>query len=218
MKNRILVTLGAALLLTCLSIPARADQFVYTLTSDQCSGGCGVAPFGTVTVTDTAANQVSLIVNVLPNFLVHTGQAGSTIGFNLNPNVSNLSLVSSSLPNWSLDAPSAGSLHFAAFGDFEYSLNCCNSQNGAANDQVGLNTVLLSGTGLTAASFHQLSNGGGFDAYFAVDILSATTGKTGPVGAVNGPTQGTVPEPGSIVLLGSVAALLVSATRRRLAA
>jgi hypothetical protein len=149
---------------------------------------------------------------------LHSGQAGSTVAFNLNPNVNNLSLVSSTLPNWSLDAASAGSLHFAAFGDFEYSLNCCNNQNGGANAQAGLNTIVLSGTGLSAASFQQLSSGGGINAYFAVDVLSATTGNTGPVGAINPPTTGAVPEPTSVVLLGSIAALLVGATRRKLAA
>ena len=208
------MVLGGALILTGLSVPAMADSFIYTLTSDGCSSSCGTAPFGTVTVTDTAANQISLVVNVLPNFLLHSGQAGSTVAFNLNPNVNNLSLVSSVLPNWSLDAPSAGSLHFATFGNFEYSLNCCNSQNGSANEQTGLNTVVLSGTGLSAASFQQLSTGG---AYFAVDIGSATTGQTGPVGAVDGPTRNVVPEPTSIVLLGSVAALIVGASRRKLA-
>src|SRR5262245_13322133 len=129
--------LGVALLLACLSTPAMADQFVYTLTIDHCTGGGGASPFGTITVTDTAANQVSLAINLLPHMFVLTGQAGSTVGFNLNPNVNNLSLVSSILPGWSLDAPSAGSLHFNGFGDFEYSLNCCFSQTGGSNAQIG---------------------------------------------------------------------------------
>jgi hypothetical protein len=221
LKNRILVTLAAVLFLTCLTIPARADQFVYTLTIDHCTGGCGVSPFGTITVTDVAANQVSLAVNMLPHFLVHTGggaNGGSTIAFNLTGNPNNLTLLSSSLPGWSLDAASAGSIQFDGFGDFEYSLNCCNSQNGGANAQVGNNTVTLSGTGLTAASFQELSSGGSPSVYFAVDILSATTGNTGPVGTNGTPTTGAVPEPTSVVLLGSIAALLVHATRRKLVA
>jgi len=193
-----------------------ADQFVYTLTIDHCTGGCGASPFGTITVTDVGANvSLAISLNNAAKFVL-TGQAGSTIGFNLNPNVNNLSLVSSTLPGWSLDAASAGSLHFNGFGDFEYSLNCCNNQNGGANAQLGPNTVVLSGTGLSAASFQQLSSGGSPSVFFAVDILSATTGNTGPVGAGNPPSR--IPEPTSVVLLASIAALLVHATRRKLVA
>ena len=73
---------------------------------------------------------------------------------------------------------------------------------------------VLSGTGSDGCEFPStLKTAGTFDAYFAVDVLSATTGNTGPVGAVNPPTQTAVPEPTSVVLLGSVAALLVRATR-----
>jgi hypothetical protein len=191
-----------------------ADSFVYTLNIDHCTGGCGASPFGTITVKDVAANQVSMVLNMQPNMFVQTGQPGSTIAFNLNPNVNNLTLTSSTLPGWSLDSPSAGSLHFDGFGDFEYSLNCCFGQNGGANAQVGLNTVVLTGTGLTAASFQQLSSGGSPSVYFAVDILSASTGNTGPVGTSTPPSSA-VPEPGSIVLLGTIATAIVTITRRK---
>ena len=218
MRKKLFSILAAVFVAAGLSIPAMADQFVYTLNIDHCSGGCGGAPFGTITITDVAANQVSLVLNMQPNMFVQTGQPGSTIAFNLNPNVNNLTLTSSTLPGWSLDAASAGSLHFDGFGDFEYSLNCCFGNNGGANAQVGLNTVVLTGTGLTAASFQQLSSGGSPSVFFAVDILSASTGNTGPVGTSTPPTTGQVPEPTSVVLLGSIAALLVGATRRKLAA
>jgi hypothetical protein len=113
-----------------------------------------------------------------------------------------------------LDSGGAPGTHsFAAFGDFEYSLNCCNGQNGGSNKQTGINTVVLSGNGLTAASFQELSTGGSVNAYFAVDIFSAQTGNTGPVGAVDTPSS--VPEPGSIVLLSSIAAGLFGITRRK---
>jgi len=217
LKNRIFAALGAALLLTCLSMPAMADQFVYTLTIDHCTGGCGASPFGTITVTDTIANQVSLAISLTNGGkFVLTGQAGSTLAFNLNPNVSPLTLFSSVLPGWTLDSPAPGSLQFDGFGDFEYSLNCCNNQNGGGASQVGSNTVLLNGAGLKASSFQQLSSGGSPSVYFALDILSATTGNTGPVGAGNPPSA--VPEPTSVVLLGSIAALIVGATRRKLVA
>ena len=64
-----------------------ADQFVYTLTIDHCTGGCGASPFGTITVTDVGANvSLAISLNNAAKFVL-TGQAGSTIGFNLNPKI-----------------------------------------------------------------------------------------------------------------------------------
>jgi hypothetical protein len=169
---------------TFLSTRALADSYTFTLNIDKCTGGCGIAPYGTVTVSDLGLGKVDLDVNVLPNHVLHTGQAGSSVAFNLQSNVNNLKLVSATLPNWSLDSQSAGHLHFDGFGYFEYSLNCCNSQNGASHDQYDSVDIVLSGTGLTANSFaQQLSSGGSTNVYFAVDILSQSTGRTGAVGA-----------------------------------
>jgi hypothetical protein len=222
LKHRLFMTLGLALLMSAsLSTPAMADVFTYSLTIDHCDGGCGTAPFGTITVTDFAPNEVSLDIELGPNFFVQGGQPGSTVGFNLNntPEIGDLAIVSSSLPDWSLDSPSAGSLHFDGFGDFEYSLNCCDGIIGGGHKQPGSETVMISGTGLRAASFHELSTGpGSVPVYFAVDIYSNATGNTGPVGAVNEPLNPVVPEPTSIVLLGTVAALIIGLKRRRLAA
>ena len=77
-------------------------------------------------------------------------------------------------------------------------------QKGGAGAQLGPLNFTVSGTGLTAASFLELSTGSGQHAYFAVDILSGTTGKTGLVDA-SGFTTTEVPDGGSTVtLLGSV--------------
>src|ERR1019366_993275 len=106
------MTLGLALLMSAsLSTPAMADVFTYSLTVDHCTGGCGTAPFGTITVEDVASDEVSLDIELDPNFFVHTGFDG-TVGFNLNntPEISNLAIVSlsSTLPGWSLSSASAG--------------------------------------------------------------------------------------------------------------
>jgi hypothetical protein len=70
---------------------------------------------------------------------------------------------------------------------------------------------------LTEASFNELSTGGSPSVFFAVDILSAQTGNTGPVGTGGGGSTGgggtTVPEPASMALFGLVA--LGSAFRNR---
>jgi hypothetical protein len=214
LPKRLLFALATALASTCLSIPAMADSFTYTLNIDHCTGGCGSSPFGTITVSDVAGGvQMTIALNSGNDFVL-TGQAASTLGFNLAGNPNNVTLVSSALPGWSLDSPSAGSLQFDGFGNFEYSLNCCFGNNGGANAQPSPETLVLSGTGLTAASFQELSTGGSPSVFFALDVLSAQTGNTGPVGT-NTPPTGTVPEPGSIVLLSSITAAIVGITRRK---
>src|SRR5690348_11867787 len=92
-----------------LSIPAMADVYTFSLTIDHCTLGCGTGPFGTVTVTDKGLNTVLLSADVSPNFFVLGGQPGSTIAFNLNPDVSNLT-VDAPPSGWTLDSSSAGSL------------------------------------------------------------------------------------------------------------
>jgi hypothetical protein len=181
--------------------------------------GCGASPFGTITLTQNGADTVHVTIALTNGAkFVKTGQDGSTIAFNLKNNPS-ITLSNSTLPGWSLDSSSAGSLQFDGFGDFEYSLNCCFSNNGGANAQAAPVDFDLTGTGLTPGSFAEKSTGGSPNVYFAVDILSATTGNTGPVGAVDDActtcVQGTVPEPSAVSLLGIVVGLCGFMTYRR---
>lgn len=192
------------------SMPAKAD--LYTLNIDHCTGGCGTSPFGTVNILPNGSNSVEMIITLLNgNSFVQSGQPGSTVAFNLAGNPS-ITLASSTLPGWSLDSSTAGSLQFDGFGNFEYSLNCCFGNNGGANAQPGSVTIVLNGTGLTPASFQELSSGGSPSVFFAVDLLSGQNGNTGPVGT-NTPSTASVPEPGSLLLLFSGAAF---ALRKRM--
>jgi hypothetical protein len=182
-----LVGFAFATFLLALAPAAKAD--LYTLNIDHCTGGCGSSPFGTINITQNGGNSVQMVISLNNgNEFVHSGQPGSTVAFDLAGNPS-ITLGSSTLAGWSLDSSTAGSLMFDGFGNFEYSLNCCSSQNGGANAQPGNVTLVLNGAGLTPASFQELSSGGSPSVFFAVDILSAQTGNTGPVGTNTPPTH-----------------------------
>src|SRR5215470_9125944 len=115
------------------SIPGLADSYV--LDTDICTGGCGAPPYGTIDLTQGAnANTVHVVISLTAGNFIHTGQPGSTFAFNISGNPT-ISVQNFSLSGWSLDSPTAGSLHAAGFSDFEYSLNCCFSNNGGANAQ-----------------------------------------------------------------------------------
>lgn len=175
-------------------VPAFADT--YSLTIDQCTGGCGVPSFGTVDVTQAGANTVQVAVTLSAgDAFVHTGFPGS-FAFDLlgNPKIS----VSDLTAGWSLASTSAGSLHFDAFGDLGYALVCNACRHGASSPFAGPISFDVTAAGLTPASFEALSSGGS-KAYFVADILG-TTGKTGTVGATLTPVS--APEPATLGLLG----------------
>ncbi len=189
--------------------PSTAFADSFSLTIDHCTGGCGSAPFGTITLTQGGnGSTVHFVISLNDGHkFVKTGQPGSTIAFNIigNPTIS---LQNATLANWSLDSASAGSLKFDGFGNFEYSINCCNNQNGGSHAQAGPVSFDIVNTGgnLTPASFQELSSGGSPSVIFAVDLLSGINGNTGPVGSgscTDCNQINAVPEPGSLLLVGS---------------
>ena len=184
--------------------PALATAiYSYDLTLDECTGGCGTAPFGTVTVTQTDAqaltHTMSFNVDLSDgDFFVHTG-AGASLLFDLDTNpaitISNLSTGFTAG-----QIASGGSIHAGATGYWQYSVICTACGSGGSHPQPGpLDFDITTASALTTEDI--VTNGNGF--YFAVDILG-TTGNTGDVAAnteSGGDTE--VPEPASFVLFGT---------------
>jgi len=216
-----LVMAFTVLALAASSAVADAGTITLALTSDHCSGTCAGAgeggpaqtSFGTITLTDTVAGSVAVNITLLNgNKFVATGFDG-VVGFNLinNPTVSYTGVTSgfTGLPYKPYDK-------FDGFGTFEYAI-AANFGNGAGNAVAGPLNFTVTGTGLTAASFLEKSTAGDDQAYFAVDILSGSNGKTGLVDASVASVPDTpVPDGGSTAALLGSALLAFGVVRGKL--
>jgi hypothetical protein len=217
--KKFVVVAFATLALAFVAIPASATSITYTLTSDHCSGGCGTSPFGTITLNDSGSTGDVLVTVSLLNGarFVDTGFAGA-FGFNL---VGDPTIAVTGLPSgFGLSSTTAGDLHFDGLGFFDYAI----TGPGPSTPFSGTLSFHVLATGLTVASFADLSTLPADDqAFFVADILGAN-GNTGPVGALlpcttNCPTQqlNEAPEPGALILLASGLLLAAGMIRRRVA-
>ena len=194
-----LLALGGLWLL--LGTPS-AHAIAFSLNQDGCTGGCGsgLTVFGTVDVVqgvDTNHVNVTVTLNS-PSMFVNTG-AGEALEFNLtgDPAITITGLTS----GFSVGpAPATAS----TFGSFDYSIHCSGCGSGGSSPLSGPIHFTVEETvpgALSPADF--IANAGGF--FFASDIIGPS-GKTGNVAAIGftevGPAA-VVPEPGSLLLLGS---------------
>ncbi len=190
--GRILLTVCSALAF----LPAAGAATVFTFNLDACSGTCGAAPFGTVSLAQTGAGGVGTFVTVIETLAANERFAGSGAGDALEFNVASPITLGNLTAGFAVGpAPDTAS----AFGTFLESITCTVCQGGNANNPAGpLSFTVSSAGGVTIADF--TVNAGGY--YFASDIVG-TNGNTGNV-ATNGPggiIQST-PEPATLALTG----------------
>jgi hypothetical protein len=175
-------------------LPTSGASTVFTLNQDACTGTCGAAPFGTVSLAQTGTGGAGTFVTVTEMLAAHERFAGTGAGDALEFNVHGLVTISNITAGFDVGPePDTAS----AFGTFLESVACTACQGGNANNPVGpLSFTVSRASGVTIADF--TVNAGGY--YFATDIVG-NNGNTGNVGA-RGSGQSPTPEPASLALTG----------------
>ena len=190
MLNRVLLVSGMLILAVCFASPLHADT-IYSLGTNT---GLGCSPTcGTVDLAQDGAGVVLVTVTLnSPGVFVETG-THQDFDFNL----SGTATIGGLSAGFTADSGNSGTFTQPGLGIFTYSIDCnigvsraCGS--GGSISHTSTFNFTVSQAGLTPASF--TANGDGN--VFSADILNGSTAAVGTT------TTTSVPEPGTVALLG----------------
>lgn len=185
------------------------------------SSGIGTGSQGTVTLTQNGADEVDVTVTLASGAkFVNTGGPHTPFAFNLDSGVASGSTLVNITPNVFV-SPSTLPSNFGdtPYGNFNFAINYTGSNGGGNGNSGPLSFAVTNTNGITIGDFNTNTN----NYYFAADVLG-TGGSTGAVAANSLTTSGggnpvgppSLPEPGSLVLLGTgLVGLGVVARRKR---
>ena len=212
--------LGVALIAT--ATPAQADTFTFTschVSNSTCEGGSVPSGFGTVTLLQSGANVTFDVTLTGGNTFVETGAGGDSLflfndalaGSTVTGCTTTLNGVTQTLACSGLTGQNP--IMADGTGTFTAQVFCttasqCNGSSGAP-----INDLHFTVTNATLAQLEVANANGNL---FVVDIFCGTT-QTGCANGLTGPVDvsGVVPEPTTLLMVGTVLVGLGAAWRRR---
>ena len=185
------------------AVVANADQVVINTPNPGLSGTPG--PYATVTYVLNGSN-IDVTVQMNLGFLAFGEGNGNNgiFGFNIVGSTAGLNITGLP-PGWTF-APAGGQMD--GFGNFDVTLSCCNPSNAVSSFSF---TVSRTGGFSSASDLFEASATG---AHFAVHIAPSNGNPTG-FAADTGTPIAEVPEPTTILLLGSGLLGVAAGVRKR---
>lgn len=182
---------------------ANADQVIINTPNAGLSGTPG--PYATVTYVLNGSN-IDVTVQMFPGFTAFGDGNGNNgiFGFNIVGSTAGLSVTNLSP---ALLSANLGGGQMDGFGNFEVTLSCCNPSNAITSFSF---TVSRTGGFSSASQLFEASSSG---AHFAIHIAPSSGAPTGFAGDTGTPSE--VPEPTSMLLLGSGLITLAAGLRKR---